>query len=136
MSAKQYTEYEKQVGGSWLEQHPKTDAEQISDILKFVKFSLQPGFTAYSGRANEIVYNALEKSCTFCLAVSGNIPSGSTTIGIIPEEFRPKKVYTFAGVTGMCNSIQIGIRPTGEIRTWINGDLSGDFFCSGTYYLI
>lgn len=137
MPAKQYTEFMRQTDDSWAEQQPATVATQISDVLQTVEFNLKTGFSTFSGRANEIIYNAIEKSCTFSLAIQGNIPYGSTVVAAIPEGYRPKKTYTFVAVSGTGKSFQVRIAANGEVSTWHSGEaLLDNFFCSGTFYLI
>lgn len=137
MPAEQYTEFMKQTDGSWAEQQPGTVATQISDVLQTVEFNLQSGFTKVFGRADEIIYNAIEKSCTFTLALQGNIPYGSTVVATIPEGYRPNKTYVFVAVSGTGKSFHIRIAPDGGASIWYVGEAMWDnFFCSGTFYLI
>ena len=71
MLVKQYTEYEKQTDGSWLEQHAKTDPEQIDGTIKQLDFTLASGFSKVSGYVNKLIYNAVGHFCWLSFTLWG-----------------------------------------------------------------
>lgn len=97
MPVESYTEYEKQVDGSWHEQHPKTGADNLVGKNNAALVTSAPlvglnGFAKVGKAAFTVTKNAIGDFCILNCACVGILSSGENKdIAQIPEGFRPKE---------------------------------------------
>lgn len=126
MPVKQYTEYEKQVNGSWLEQHPKTGADSLAGKNNEALITSAPlaglnGFAKVENAAFTVTKNAAGDFCILNCACVGILSAGeSKDIAQIPEGFRPKeKLAVVIPEASSKMGIELGIDSTsGKINAF------------------
>lgn len=119
MSTEQYTEYIKQTDGSWVKQHPETDASQIDDILQNYELALAPSFEPNTAYENGLKYNKLGGFCLLNFSIIGQLASQEyITIMTLPSNCRPNKNIIGVGSAGVNEWIQIRVEPGGAVVIW------------------
>lgn len=125
MPVKQYTEYEKQTDGSWLEQHAKTDPEQIDGTIQQLDFTLASGFSKVSGYVNKLIYNAVGHFCWLSFTLSGLIQAQTwTKVLTVPSGYRPEASIVTPGAQGVRGAFQSRIDADGNVYVWAESTLT------------